>query len=81
MRRKRVLLTNKGFIPYNVLVDNEEEMNWILRWTFTKQLKADVQSVLGRWVCKKTQKTPKKEIDLAKKYRDDYLNRRVSSEE
>ena len=35
----------------------------------------DKKIILTNGFTKKTQKTPRKEIDLAKKYRDDYLTR------
>lgn len=31
------------------------------------------ESRINQWLCKKTQKTPKREIEKAKSYRDDFL--------
>jgi phage-related protein len=39
----------------------------------------DKQIILTNGFIKKSQKTPKREIDLAKKYREDYLSRRKES--
>lgn len=38
------------------------------------------KAILTNGFIKKTQKTPKKEIELAKKYRDEYLNRESGGE-
>lgn len=63
-------IDNRGYKPYN----KKEYCKSFIFFMFGQKI------IITNGFIKKTQKTPKREIKLAKKYRNDYLKRKGEKE-